>query len=635
MCGIAGIIELQRKAGSTIDTVVARRMVDRLLHRGPDHGDVHLDGRVALGHRRLAVIDLATGNQPMFNEDGNVCVVFNGEIYNFQEIAKELKALGHHFKTSSDTEVVVHGWEQWGVDCLSRFRGMFAFVLWDKRQSTVFVARDRLGVKPLFYSLLPNGQFLFGSELKALEAHPSFNRKLDNHAVENYLALGYVPEPQTIYHGALKLPAAHYLLFKLEQTELKPQRYWQLSYAKQAGIDAVEAQRELDRLLEESVRLRLIADVPLGAFLSGGVDSSVVVAMMSRINPNVPVTTCSIGFDVPEYDESEFAKQVALHCRTNHVTRIVTADDLELVDLLPSLFDEPFSDSSALPSYRVAQIARERVTVSLSGDGGDETFGGYRRYRLHLGEERARAAIPSWMRKNLIAPAAAAYPEWGWLPRPLRAKTTLTSISQNAMQGYFRAMCAIPDATRTNLYSDSFKSSLSGYSAIGVFEQAASSFAGSPDSFDFIQHIDLQTWLSGDINVKADRTSMAHSLEVREPLLDHVLMEWAASLPQALKVSPSGAKLILKEQARRMVPPDVVDRPKQGFSVPMERWFKGPLAARLEAMLSGELATFVNPISVRTLLNQHRSGARNHDRALWTVFSLGNFLQAKGSASDA
>jgi asparagine synthase (glutamine-hydrolysing) len=239
------------------------------------------------------------------------------------------------------------------------------------------------------------------------------------------------------------------------------------------------------------------------------------------------------------------------------------------------------------------------------------------------------------MRKNLIAPAAAAYPEWGWLPRPLRAKTTLTSISQNAMQGYFRAMCAIPDTTRTNLYSDSFKSSLSGYSAIGVFEQAASSFAGSPDSFDFIQHIDLQTWLSGDINVKADRTSMAHSLEVREPLLDHVLMEWAASLPQALKVSPSGAKLILKEQARRMVPPDVVDRPKQGFSVPMERWFKGPLAARLEAMLSGELATFVNPLSVRTLLNQHRSGARNHDRALWTVFSLGNFLQAKGSASDA
>jgi asparagine synthase (glutamine-hydrolysing) len=631
MCGIAGIIELHLRPGSEIDPKLARAMTDKLLHRGPDGGDVYCEERIALGHRRLSIIDIATGHQPMFNEDNTVCVVFNGEIYNFAELAAELKTLGHRFKTLSDTEVIVHGWEQCGVDCLRRFRGMFAFVLWDRRTKEVFVARDRLGVKPLYYAVMPNGHFVFGSELKALEVHPHFDKTLNPEAISDYLAFGYVPDPKTIYTSAKKLPAAHYLLFNLDRPTLEPKAYWRLDYQKKIKIDAVEAEEELAKLVDESVRIRLVSEVPLGAFLSGGVDSSVVVATMARLNPDRPVVTCSIGFDSAEYDESEHAQSVATYCKTDHVNRIVTANDLGLVDSLPDLFDEPFSDSSAIPSYRVCQIARERVTVSLSGDGGDETFGGYRRYRMHLGENNARQAMPQWLRSGLIQPASKIYPEWGWLPQPLRAKTTLESIAKNPLHAYFRAMSAIPNTLRVKLQSAGLDQRLHGYHPMSVFETAHQSFKGSTDDFDYIQHLDLSTWLSGDINVKADRTSMAHSLEVREPLLDHKLMEWAASLPQALKVSATGAKLILKNHARNLVPKEVIDRPKQGFSVPMQAWFKGPLAQQLRDMMqpSSPLLEFLNKGEIETMLSQHQSGARNYDRALWTVFCLGNFLRQK------
>jgi asparagine synthase (glutamine-hydrolysing) len=391
MCGIVGVMDLVGRRP------IARELVSRLNetqhHRGPDEGGLHLEPGLGLGHRRLSIIDLSTGQQPLFNEDGSVVVVFNGEIYNYQELIPELVRCGHRFHTKSDTEVIVHAWEQWGEACVERFRGMFAFALWDRNRETLFLARDRLGVKPLHYALLPDGQLIFGSELKALAAHPAFASELDPLAIEEYFALGYVPEPRTIYAGARKLPPAHTLAVRRGDPVPVPREYWDVRFTLDNPIGEREAVAELVERLRESIRLRMISEVPLGAFLSGGVDSSAVVAMMAGVSAE-PVNTCSISFSDPAYDESAFARQVAARYRTRHFVDRVESDDFDLIDVLARTYDEPYADSSALPTYRVCQLARRHVTVALSGDGGDESFAGYRRYRLHAMEERLRGALP-------------------------------------------------------------------------------------------------------------------------------------------------------------------------------------------------------------------------------------------------
>jgi asparagine synthase (glutamine-hydrolysing) len=427
MCGITGLFDTRGRRD--FDRTLVQRMNDTQRHRGPDGEGLHLEPGVALGHRRLSIIDIATGQQPLYNEDGSVVVVFNGEIYNYQELIPELQALGHVFHTRSDTEVIVHGWEAWGERCVERFRGMFAFALFDRNRETLFLARDRLGVKPLFYSLLPDGTLLFGSELKSLLVHPQLGREIDPCAVEEYFALGYVAEPRSIFQGTRKLPPACSLVVRRGEPLREPRTYWDVRFAPDPRIGLAEACDELDRRLQESIRLRMISEVPLGAFLSGGVDSSAVVATMARVSSE-PVNTCSISFDDPEFDESRFAQKVAERYGTRHFVDRVASDDFDLIDDLARMYDEPYADSSAIPTYRVCQLARQHVTVALSGDGGDESFAGYRRYRMHLMEERMRAAFPLGAAPPGVRSARRMYPKADWAPRVFRAKTTFESLAR-------------------------------------------------------------------------------------------------------------------------------------------------------------------------------------------------------------
>ena len=532
MCGITGLFDTR---GTTqVDRVVLQRMNDSQKHRGPDEGSLHIEPGVGFGHRRLSIIDIATGQQPLFNEDGSVVVVFNGEIYNYQELIPELQAAGHRFHTKSDTEVIVHAWEQWGEACVQRFRGMFALVLWDRNRQTLFMARDRLGVKPLYYALLGDGRLLFGSELKSLLAHGGLKRDIDPLAVEEYFALGYVAEPRTIFRQARKLPPGHSLAIRRGQPVQEPREYWDVRFTLGNPSSAEDACAELVHRLKESVKLRMIAEVPLGAFLSGGVDSSAVVATMAGLSDG-PVNTCSIAFDDPKFNESEFARMVADRYRTNHRVETVKSDDFDLIDTLARLYDEPYADSSAIPTYRVCQLARKHVTVALSGDGGDETFGGYRRYRLHLMEERMRSALPAAIRQPLFGLLGRVYPKADWAPRVLRAKTTFEGMARTSVEAYFHSVSILRGPMRAQLFSDSLKRELAGYSAEEVFHFHAGR-AGTDDPLALIQYLDLKTYLVGDINTKVDRASMAHSLEVREPLMDRKLVEWLATLPSNLKV---------------------------------------------------------------------------------------------------
>ena len=626
MCGITGIIDT--RSCSDISRAVLQRMNDSQLHRGPDEGSLYIEPGVGLGHRRLSIIDIATGQQPLFNEDGSVVVVFNGEIYNYQQLIPELQALGHVFHTKSDTEVIVHAWEAWGADCVKRFRGMFAFALWDRNRQTFFMARDRLGVKPMYYALLDDGTLLFGSELKSILAHGGLRRDIDPLAVEEYFALGYVAEPRTIFKQAQKLPPAHTLTIRRGQPLGQPVAYWDVRFTLDNPISQADAQVELVHRLQESIRLRMISEVPLGAFLSGGVDSSAVVALMAGLSEE-PVNTCSIGFDDPAFNESAFAQKVADRYHTNHHVETVHSDDFDLIDTLARLYDEPYADSSAIPTYRVCQLARKHVTVALSGDGGDEIFGGYRRYRLHLLEEKLRATLPLGLRRPLFGALGRWYPKADWAPRMFRAKTTFEAQARDSVEAYFHTMSLIREPMRSQLYSDSFKRALGGYSAQEVFRRHANR-AGTADPLALIQYIDLKTYLVGDINTKVDRASMAHSLEVREPLMDHELVEWLATLPSAFKMRGSEGKYVLKKSMEPYLPQDVLYRPKMGFAVPLARWLRGPLRGRVrDALLGSQLAEsgWFNVATIRQLVEQHESGARDHSTPIWTLLMYDAFLR--------
>ena len=634
MCGITGIFDT--RSNRPVPPGVLQRMNDSQHHRGPDEGSVHIEPGLGFGHRRLSIIDIATGQQPLFNEDGSVVVVFNGEIYNYQELIPELQALGHVFHTKSDTECIVHAWESWGEGCVKRFRGMFAFVLWDRNRQTLFMARDRLGVKPLFYAVLDDGTLVFGSELKSLMAHPGLKRDIDPLALEEYFALGYVAEPRCIFHQARKLPPAHTLAIRRGDTIGEPREFWDVKFTLDNPMSVEDACAELTQRLQESVRLRMIAEVPLGAFLSGGVDSSAVVQAMAGLSAE-PVNTCSIAFDDPAYNESEFAKLVADRYRTNHRVETVVSDDFDLIDTLAHLYDEPYADSSAIPTYRVCQLARKHVTVALSGDGGDESFGGYRRYKLHMMEERMRASLPESVRKPVFGLLGRLYPKADWAPRVLRAKTTFEGMARNSVEAYFHSMSLIREPMRSRLYSSQLKAQLGGYSAMDVFDRHARR-AGTDDPLALIQYIDMHTYLVGDINTKVDRASMAHSLEVREPLMDHELVQWVASLPSSLKLKGSEGKYLFKKAMEPRLPDDVLYRPKMGFAVPLARWFRGPLRQRVnDSLLRGPISAsgLFNPGVMQQLITEHESGQRDHSSPLWSLLMFDAFLARETGTTRA
>jgi asparagine synthase (glutamine-hydrolysing) len=633
MCGITGIF--QTRGGGDINCAVLQRMNDSQLHRGPDEGSLHIEPGVGLGHRRLSIIDIATGQQPLFNEDGSVVVVFNGEIYNYQQLIPELQALGHVFHTKSDTEVIVHAWEAWGADCVKRFRGMFSFALWDRNRQTFFMARDRLGVKPMYYALLDDGTLLFGSELKSILAHGGLRRDIDPMAVEEYFALGYVAEPRTIFRQARKLEPGHSLCIRRGQPIPQPVEYWDVRFTLDNPISAADAQEELVGRLQDSVRLRMIAEVPLGAFLSGGVDSSAVVALMAGVSSG-PVNTCSIGFDDPAFNESEFAQMVADRYKTDHRLEVVKSDDFDLIDMLARLYDEPYADSSAIPTYRVCQLARKHVTVALSGDGGDESFGGYRRYRLHLMEERMRAALPQGVRRAVFGTLGKLYPKADWAPRVFRAKTTFEGIARGSVEAYLHSVSILRAPMRQQLFSNKFKSELAGYDVADVFARHAAK-AGTDDPLALIQYLDYKTYLVGDINTKVDRASMAHSLEVREPLMDHELVEWLATLPSSLKIRGQEGKYLFKKSMESLLPTDVLYRPKMGFSVPLARWFRGPLKQRVRDAVLGERLRstgWFNTAYLTHLIDAHQSGARDYSAPLWTLLMFEAFLRQVVDGSD-
>jgi asparagine synthase (glutamine-hydrolysing) len=635
MCGITGIFDLRGERD--IPPLRIERMNESQHHRGPDGGGIHREPGLALGHRRLAIIDLAGGQQPLFNEDGSVCVTFNGEIYNYRELIAELTARGHVFRTRSDTEVIVHAWEEWGEACVTRFRGMFAFGLWDRKRETLFLARDRLGVKPLYWAELAHGELVFGSELKSLLAHGRLATSLDLAAVEEYFALGYVPEPRTIYAGTHKLPPGHTLTVVRGRPVPAPREYWDVRFTLDSRASEREAANEVIERLAEAVRLRMIAEVPLGAFLSGGVDSSAVVAAMAEASP-APVNTCSIAFADPAYDESRYAAAVASRYRTRHHVDRVESDDFDLVDRLAALYDEPYADSSAMPTYRVCELARRHVTVALSGDGGDENLAGYRRYRLHLMEERMRRPLPLGLRRPVFGVLGQLYPKADWAPRVFRAKTTLEALGRDSVEAYFNTVSVVRDDLRRRLFSTRLKAHLAGYGAAEVFRRHAAR-ANREDPLALVQYLDLKTYLVGDINTKVDRASMAHALEVREPLLDHPLVEWLATLPSALKLGAGGeGKYIFKRALEARLPHEVLYRPKMGFAVPLASWFRGPLAARVRrAVLGPRLADsgLFDPACLRALVERHQSGVRDYAAPLWSLLMFEAFLRRQDELGAA
>lgn len=624
MCGITGIVDT--RAASEIDRAVLQRMNHSLHHRGPDEGGMHFEPGVAFGHRRLSIIDLSTGQQPLFNEDGSVIVIFNGEIYNFQSLVKELERCGHQFRTRSDTEVIVHGWEQWGEKCVDRFRGMFAFALWDRNRTTLFLARDRLGKKPLYYSLLGDGQLVFASELKALMVHPGLKRELDPCAVEDYFAYGYVPDPRTVLRDVHKLPPAHTLRVERGRPIPSPREYWDMPFKPIGMISEADAKAELIERLRDAVRVRLISEVPLGAFLSGGVDSSAIVAMMAGLGKE-PVNTCSISFGSAEFDESAYAAEVAQRYRTRHRVEHVAPDDFDLVDRLVSVYDEPYADSSAMPTYRVCELARRQVTVALSGDGGDEALAGYRRYRLFLFEERLRRLMPLGARRPLFGMLGMLYPKADWAPRVFRAKTTFQALARDSVEGYFHGVSLLPDALRAQLFSETFQRRLDGYRAIEVFRRHAQR-APTNDSLSLVQYLDYKTYLPGDILTKVDRASMAHSLEVRAPLLDHELLEWISGLPSSVKYRAGEGKYILKKALEPYLSKEILYRSKMGFAVPLASWFRGPLRARLRDAVLGhslQASGIFNPRFLERLVQEHQSGRRDHSAPLWSLLMFEGF----------
>ncbi len=614
MCGITGFVgqgwRADGRAAATLD-----RMCRLIAHRGPDdQGTMVADG-VAIGMRRLSIIDLAGGRQPISGEDGTATIVFNGEIYNYRELRRDLESRGHRFRTDSDTEAIVHAYEEFGDACVERLRGMFAFAIWDARRHELFCARDRLGKKPLYYTLTRAGTLVFGSELKSVVAHPEVEREVDPHAVDGYLSFGYVPEPLAIYRGVFKLPPGHTLRFADGRVSVRP--YWDLRFDRVEARDEDEAVEELRALLDEAVRVRLVADVPLGAFLSGGVDSSAVVGMMAR-HADRPVKTFSIGFREDDYDELQYARVAAQRFGTEHHEFVVTPEICHVVDELVWHFDEPFADASAVPTYMVSKLAREHVKVVLTGDGGDEVFGGYTRYATDLARGRFEA-IPGPIRRGVSRAVER------WAPHGAPGRNFLHAIAHDRLGRYVESVALFTSLNKRLLYTDGFRAAVGGDGGFAARFREYGERASTGEPLDALLMIDTKTYLPGDILTKVDRMSMAVSLESRAPLLDHELVEFAASLPASLKIRGGETKRIFKRALRGFVSDEILDRAKQGFGMPLERWINAELRARIRETITGARARergYVEPRYVATLLDEHERGRRNHTKALWSLFML-------------
>ncbi|WP_426416984.1 XrtA/PEP-CTERM system amidotransferase [Aestuariirhabdus sp. LZHN29] len=632
MCGISGVVKKTRPARLDIDRVT--RMTNRLHHRGPDGSGIFHNENIVFGHRRLSILDLENGAQPLVSDDDNFVLTYNGEIYNYRELRHELIELGCQFHSDCDTEVLLRAWQQWSVDSISRFRGMFSFAVWDRTQGTCYLVRDRLGIKPLYYSVGENDELFFGSELKALLEYGLVEKKLDLTAIDDYFALGYVPEPKCIYSGVFKLRPGHFVEFKAKEKSLREVRYWGLEREDDCK-DNAEAAQELKSKLAEAVELRLVSDVPIGAFLSGGVDSSSVATLMAQRSSDA-INTCSIGFSEADFDESEYAVGVASKIGSRHISRKVTLLDTSLVDRLADTYDEPFADSSALPTYRLCALAREKVTVALSGDGGDELFGGYTRYKWHLNEERFRRLMPDSIRCPLFSLAAKIYPRMSFAPKWLRLKSTFAALGRDSISAYFNNIAIIPDEQRSKLYSAQMRNELRDYRSSDLFKNYARE-SGSKDPLWMVQYIDLKTYLPGDILTKVDRASMAHGLEVRVPILDHHLVEWGADLAEDFRVREGEGKWILKKSMEQDVSDEVLYRKKMGFGVPVSQWFRQELRPQVEALVDSPYLSRLDLFDSRqlqALVRNHLTGLHDNGAALWSLLMFEAFLRVVHFAGD-
>ena len=613
MCGIAGFVEsslhpmpLSGEAGRDL----VHRMCDVIRHRGPDDEGVWAAPGVALGMRRLSIIDLATGHQPIPNEDGSVWIVFNGEIYNYRELRRELEAAGHRFCTSTDTETIVHAYEEWGSGAIGRLRGMFGLAIWDANARTLLVARDRIGIKPLHYAVV-GGRLYFGSEIKSLLEAPDLRRDLDLDALDHYLSFLYTPRDTSIFAHVHKLPPGHLLTWK--DGRLEVERYWQLPADESYGGSEADAVRDLRRVLVDAVRSHLISDVPLGAFLSGGIDSSTVVGLMAEAS-GARVKTFSIGFDVPEFDELEHARTVAQHFGTDHHEFVVKPDAVGILDRLIAHFDEPFADSSAIPTWYVSEMARRHATVVLSGDGGDELFGGYDRYLPHPRVVAFDRYSPRAFRR--VAAIAASR-----LPHGARGKNFLRHVSRDDHGRYLDAIRFFSADEKPDLLAPDVRRALASANPETVLARHFRRYAHLPWPTQMMR-FDAETYLPEDVLAKVDRMSMAHSIESRVPLLDNEVIAFASSLPASLKIKDGRRKHVLKEVAATLLPSEILNRRKQGFGVPLGVWFRGNLRELFSDTLLSATAQqrgYFQPAFVRRILDEHLSGRRDHTLRLWQL----------------
>ena len=616
MCGIAGFADITPRGGTiAADRSRLAAMCDVMRHRGPNDEGFHVEPGLGIGMRRLSIIDLSTGHQPIHNEDRTVWVVFNGEIYNYRELREALEAAGHRFYTSSDTETIVHGYEEWGEHVFSRLRGMFAIAIWDMRRRTLLVARDRTGIKPLYYGE-GSGRLFFGSEAKCLLVNPEIDRELDPAALDHYLAYLYTPRDRAIFRGIRKLPPGHYL--KLHNGRLSVERYWQFPVANEFRGSEAEALEQLEQTLATAVQSHMLSDVPLGAFLSGGIDSSVVVALMARASRQ-PIKTFAIGFEESGFNELPHARRVAEHLGTDHHEFVVRPDATGILDRMIWHFDEPFADSSAIPTWYVSELARQHVTVVLSGDGGDELFGGYDRYLPH---PRVRSF-------DRLAPGvgrAMASAAWRALPHGARGKNFLRHVSRDGQGRYLDSVTFYHADERAELFSPEMRTAIGEWNAETFFRTPFERLSRLPFAAQMMA-FDFETYLPEDCLTKVDRMSMAHSIESRVPLLDHLVVEFAASIPVAMKIQGSRRKHLLKELAFRLVPREALDRPKQGFGVPIGHWFRGSLRDVFGDVLRSPSARqrgYFNAGFVDRVLDEHLTGKRDHSLRLWqlVVFEL-------------
>jgi asparagine synthase (glutamine-hydrolysing) len=592
-------------------------MAEAIRHRGPDEGGFHFSDGVGLAIRRLAIIDLKTGQQPIHNRDRTKWLVFNGEIYNYRELREKLEKLGHEFYTNSDTEAVVAAYEQYGTECPKHLRGMFAFAIWDEREQSLFLARDRVGKKPLLYAQTP-GQLIFASEFSALVLHPDVSREVDHEAIHHYLSFLCVPAPLTAYRAIRKLEPGHWLLWRND--EIKIERYWQLDFSKKVSLTEEDAGERAIEMLREAVRIRLMSEVPLGAFLSGGIDSSAVVALMAE-ESSTPVKTFSIGFEEQDFSELHHARRIAEHVGAEHHEFIVRPDAMEILPTLVEHYGEPYADSSAIPSYYVSRETRRYVTVALNGDGGDECFAGYERYAA-MNLAQTYSALPG---NTLISGIAAGMPQVKSRRNPVgKAQRFVAAASLPPIERYLRWISAFDEPAKHDLYTDDFREATAHFRTARFIEPWLAKANGS-GIVDAALLADTMTYLPNDLLVKMDIASMTVSLEARSPFLDHHLMEFAASLPEKMKLRRLTTKFLLKRVLKRIVPEENLTRKKMGFGVPIGYWFRDQLQPFIRQVLLSERAMnrgLFKPEGVRKLIELHTRGERDYGHQLWTLMML-------------